>query len=152
MSGAGQGSGTVPMTYHEEQLLRSLASRVAIGDLTVRLNRAQEMGDANAWLAGFLPEGQLRVPGRDPVEGHPGLLAYLQSLPPGRIHLSADGTIEVSGVNAWQDARYLVLGPRSDGNGIAVEAVGRHVDELVYERGEWYVAKRQLIPSGAKGS
>jgi SnoaL-like domain len=139
------------MTYHEEQLLRSLASRAAISELTVRLNRAQDTGDAGAWLAGFLPEGQLCLPGREPLEGHTSLLAYFRSLPPGRVHLTVDGTIQVSGVNALQDARYLVLAPRSDGNGLAVEAVGRHVDELVYERGEWYVVKRELIRSGAQG-
>jgi hypothetical protein len=134
------------MTYQEEQLLRSLAGRAAISDLTARLNRAQDTGDANAWLSGFLPEGQLVVPGRDPVRGHSSLLAYFRSLPPGRVHLSADGVIEVSGVTGRQDVRYVILGPRSGGGGLAVEAVGQHLDELVYERGDWYVAKREMLP------
>jgi hypothetical protein len=134
------------MPYQEEQVLRSLAGRAAITDLTARLNRAQDTGDANAWLSSFLPEGQLLIPGRDPVLGHSSLLVYFRSLPPGRVHLSADGIIEVSGVTGRQDARYLVLGPRSDGPGLAVEAVGRHRDDLVYERGDWYVAKREMLP------
>jgi hypothetical protein len=142
----------VAFTYHEEQLLRSLAGRAAISDLTARLNRAQDTGDANAWLSGFLPEGQLMEPGRDPVQGHANLLAYFRSLPPGRIHISADSLIDVAGVNGRHEARYVVLGPRGDGADLVVEAIGRHRDEFVYERGEWYVVKRELIPNEIGGA
>jgi hypothetical protein len=139
------------MTYQEEQLLMSLAGRAAIGDLTARLNRAEDAGDANAWVSGFLPEGELLAPGREPARGHPGLLGYFRSLPSGRVHLSLNSVIEVAGVKARQDCRYLVLGSLSLGSGIAVEAVLRQHDELVYERGGWYVSKREFLPLETEG-
>jgi hypothetical protein len=142
----------VAFTYHEEQLLRSLASRAAISDLIARLNRAQDTRDANAWLSGFLPEGHLTVPGRDVVQGHSNLLSYFRALPSDRVHISVDSVIDVSGVNARHEARYLVLGPAGDLGGMAVEGTGWHRDELVYERGEWYVAKRELLPSEIRGA
>ncbi len=151
-SAPGSRERAVAFTYHEEQVLRSLAGRAAISDLTARLNRAQDTGDANAWLSGFLPEGQLMVPGRDPVQGHTNLLAYFRSLPSGRIHISADSLIDVAGVNGRHEARYLVLGPRGDAGDVTVEGIGRHRDELDYERGEWYVAKRELLPSEDLGA
>ena len=134
------------MTYQEEHLLMSLAGRAAIGDLTARLNRAQGTGDANAWLSGFLPEAELLSPGRDPARGHSDLLGYFRSLPPGRVHLSADSIVEVAGVRARQACQYLVLAAASSGSGLAVEALLRQHDELIYERGEWYVSRRELAP------
>jgi hypothetical protein len=134
------------MTYQEEQLLMSLAGRAAIGDLTIRLNRAEDAGDATAWISGFLPEGELLAPGRDPAHGHPGLLGYFRSLPAGRVHLSVDSVIDVAGVKARQDCRYLVLASTSSGSGLAVETVLCQRDELLYERGDWYVSKREFLP------
>jgi hypothetical protein len=144
------------MTYQEEQLLMSLAGRAAIADLTARLNRAQDAGDANAWISGFLPEGELLAPGRDPARGHSGLLGYFRSLPTGRVHLSVESVIEVAGVKARQDCRYLVLaavssGSGSLGSGIAVESALRQRDDLVYERGDWYVSKREFLPLETEG-
>ena len=129
----------------------SLASRAAIGDLTARLNRAQDTGDANAWLSGFLPEGELLAPGHDPVRGHSSLLAYFRSLPPGRVHLSADSVINVVGVTGRQDCQFIVLAPASAGAGLTVEAISRQRDELVYERGEWYLTKREVLPLELEG-
>jgi hypothetical protein len=132
------------MTYQEEHLLMSLAGRAAIGDLTARLNRAQDTGDAGAWLSGFLPEAELLSPGRDPARGHPSLLGYFRSLPSGRVHLSADSIVEVAGVRARQECQYLVLA--ASGSGLAVESLLHQHDELIYERGEWYVSRRELVP------
>jgi hypothetical protein len=134
------------MTYQEEHLLMSLAGRAAISDLTARLNRAEDTGDANGWLSGFLPEAELLAPGRDPARGHSSLIGYFRSLPPGRVHLSADSVIEVAGVKARHDCQHLVLGPASSGSGLGVEGLLRQRDDLVYERGEWYVSRRELVP------
>jgi hypothetical protein len=136
----------VPLTYQEEQLLMSLAGRAAVGDLTARLNRAQDAGDAAAWVSGFLPEGELLAPGRDPARGQSDLLGYFRSLPSGRVHLSVDSVIDVAGVNARQACQFVVLAAASSGSGLAVEAMLRQRDELVYERGDWYVSKRELLP------
>jgi hypothetical protein len=70
----------------------------------------------------------------------------------GRIHLSADSIIDVSGVTARHEASYLVLNPGSNGTGLSVETYGRRCDELVYERGNWYIAARRLEPLGSETS
>lgn len=129
----------------------SLAGRAAIGDLTVRLNRAQDAGDATAWVSGFLPEAELLAPGRDPARGHSALLGYFRSLPAGRVHLSVNSVIDVMGVNGRQDCWYLVLASDSSGPGLAVERVLRQRDELVYERGDWYVSRRELLALETEG-
>jgi len=134
------------MSYQEERVLRQLAGRAAIADLDARLNRAQESGDVRSWLAGFLPEGSLIEPGLEPWCGHHELGSYLRSLPSGRIYVSTDSTTEVDGVNARHQASFLVLKPGSNGSALVIEASGRRCDDLVYERGGWYVARRQNIP------
>jgi hypothetical protein len=140
------------MGYQEDQVLRELAGRAAITDLDAKLNRAQESGDVAAWLSGFLPEATLTEPGGAPRCGHRDLQAYLREVTPGRIHLSADSTVSVSGVTARHEASYLVLNPGSNGAGLTVEAYGRRCDELVYERGDWYIAARRIVPLGSETS
>jgi hypothetical protein len=140
------------MGYQDEQVLRALAGRAAITDLDARLNRAQDSGDVAAWLAGFLPEATFSEPGSAPRCGHRDLEAYLQTMKRGRIHLSADSIIDVSGVTARHEASYLVLNPGSNGTGLSVETYGRRCDELVYERGNWYIAARRLEPLGSETS
>ena len=138
------------MGYQEEQVLRALAGRAAITDLDAKLNRAQETGDVAEWLSGFLPEATLTEAGGVSRCGHRDLQAYLRAVTPGRIHLSADSTVTVSGVTARHDASYLVLNPGSNGAGLIVEAYGRRSDELVYERGDWYIAARRIVPLGSE--
>ena len=138
------------MGYQEEQVLRSLAGRAAITDLDAKLNRALESRDVAEWLSGFLPEATLIEPAGAPRSGHRELEAYLRALTPGRIHLTADSTVTVSGVTARHEASYLVLNPGSNGAGLTIEAYGRRCDELVYERGNWYVASRRVVPLGSE--
>jgi hypothetical protein len=139
------------MGYQDEQVLRALAGRAAVTDLDAKLNRAQESGDVVAWLSGFLPEATLTEPGSERC-GHSDLGAYLRAEAPGRIHLSADSTVTVSGVTARHEASYLVLNPGSNGAGLTVEAYGRRCDDLVYERGDWYIAARRIVPLGSETS
>ena len=138
------------MGYQEEQVLRSLAGRAAITDLDAKLNRALETRDVAEWLSGFLPEATLIEPAGAPRSGHRELEAYLRALTPGRIHLTADSTVTVSGVTARHEASYLVLSPGSNGAGLTIEAYGRRCDELVYERGNWYIASRRVVPLGSE--
>jgi hypothetical protein len=141
----------VALTYMEETTLKAVAARQAIGEVTARHNRAAETGDLHGWLSTFLPEGVLERPGSDPLVGHRALGEYFRSLPGDRVHVVTDAVIDVDGVTARQGCRFLVLQAGSNGSGVTVEAAGRYQDDFVFERGDWYLARRLMLtdlPSG----
>lgn len=139
------------LSYMEETTLKTVAARLAIGDLNARQNRAYETGDLEAFLSTFLPEGVMERPGEPALTGHRALGQYFRSLSNDRIHLVTDAQVDVDGVTARQDCRFLVLKGGSNGSGVTVDSVGRYQDELVFERGGWYLLKRTMttdLPSG----
>lgn len=133
------------LSYMEETTLKTVAARLAIGDLNARHNRAYETGDLHAWLGTFVVEGVLERAGHDPVEGHQALAAVFRDAPRDRVHLVTDSQVEVDGVRARQVCRFVVLKAGSNGSDVAVEAAGRYEDELVYERAAWYIVKRSVV-------
>jgi hypothetical protein len=131
----------------------TVANRLAIGDLTARYNRALETGDLETWIGTFVQEGLLRGAGGETFSGHRELAGFFRAAPPGRIRVTADAQVDVDGVHARQECRFLTL--RSGANGGAapeVEAVGRYRDELVYERGRWYFSTREVVADLSPGS
>jgi hypothetical protein len=134
----------VGMSYQEQTTLMTVANRLAIGDLTARYNRALETGDLETWIGTFVQEGVLRAPG-DSFSGHRELVGFFRSAPPDRIRVTTDAQVEVEGVNARQECRFLTLRPGRNGGGPEVEAVGRYRDVLVYERGRWYFSSREVV-------
>jgi hypothetical protein len=141
------------MSYQEQTTLMTVANRLAIGDLTARYNRALETGDLETWIGTFVQEGVLRGAGGETFSGHRELAGFFRAAPPGRIRVTADAQVDVDGVHARQECRFLTL--RSGTNGGAapeVEAVGRYRDELVYERGRWYFSTREVVADLSPGS
>lgn len=134
------------ISYQERATLMTVASRLAIGDLTARYNRALESGDLETWIGTFVQEGVLRGTGGESFSGHRELIGFFRAAPPGRISLTTDAEVDVDGVHARQECRFLTLRPGSNGEGVPeVEAVGRYRDALVYERGRWYFAAREMV-------
>jgi hypothetical protein len=141
------------MSYQEQTTLMTVANRLAIGDLTARYNRALETSDLETWIGTFVQEGVLRGAGGETFSGHRELAGFFRAAPPGRIRVTADAQVDVDGVHARQECRFLTL--RSGANGGAapeVEAVGRYCDELVYERGRWYFSTREVVADLSPGS
>jgi hypothetical protein len=139
----------VAMTYQAETTLHTVASRLAIGDLTARYGRAYDSGDMEGWVSTFLPEGVFVLPGRDPIEGHGALRAFFEQSPRNVVQITTDAIVEVDGVAARQECRVLVMrpGPQgSDGHDAhpLVRLAGCYSDELVYERGGWYFRRRTV--------
>jgi hypothetical protein len=132
------------MSYQERTTLMTVANRLAIGDLTARYNRALETGDLETWIGTFVQEGALRAPGES-FSGHRELVGFFRSAPPDRIRLTTDAQVEVDGVHARQQCRFLTLSPGRNGGGPEVEAVGRYRDVLIYERGRWYFSSREVV-------
>lgn len=129
-------------TYTELSTLRTLAAAAAIADLTARYNRAYEAGDRTAWLSTFLPEGILEHTGGPVVSGHSQLGRFFTAQSHDGVLVTADPQIAVDGVRAHQDCRFLLLTSPIGNPEVTVHAAGRIQDELVYERGGWYFAKR----------
>ena len=140
------------MSYQEQTTLMTVANRLAIGDLTARYNRALETGDLETWVGTFVQEGVLRDAGGERFSGHRELAGFFRAAPPGRIRVTADAQVDVDGVHARQECRYLTLRPGPNGGAAPqVEAVGRYSDELVYERGRWYFSAREMVADLSPG-
>lgn len=124
----------MPLSYQQQYVLDGLAGRAAILDLDARFNRLFSDGDLAGWLATFRHSGATYTRGgesfadlRDAFDGGTG-----------RRLVTVDHDITVDGVEATQQCVALFL----CANGI--EATGSYTDRLVYERGGWYFASRQL--------
>jgi SnoaL-like domain len=122
------------MTYQQQLVLESAAARGAILDLSARHNRLFSAGDVFGWIATFRHSGAMFVRGaetftdlRAGFDGHEG-----QRL------VTVDHEITVDGVNAIQHSVALLFA------GTELRATGTYQDRLVYERGAWYFATREL--------
>ena len=133
------------MSYQEQTTLMTVANRLAIGDLTARYNRALEAGDLETWIGTFVQEGVLRGAGGESFSGHRELIRFFRAAPQDRIWVTADAQVDVDGVHAHQECRFVTLRPGSNGGGPMVEAVGRFRDALAYERGRWYFSMREMV-------
>ena len=133
------------MSYQQQTTLMTVANRLAIGDLTARYNRALEAGDLEIWLGTFVQEGVLQGTGGESFSGHRGLIGFFRAARPHRIRVTTDAQVDVDGVNARQECRFLTLRSGSNGGGPVVEEVGRYRDALVYERGRWYFSTREMV-------
>lgn len=127
------------MTYQQQYLLDGATGRDAILDLTARHNRYYSDGDRDGWIATFRHSGASYVRGgaeftdlRAAFDGGGG-----QRL------VSVDHEISVDGVNATQRCVALLFGVGDDGVA-ALRATGTYSDRLIYERGGWYFASREL--------
>jgi hypothetical protein len=132
------------LSYEDERTLQSLAGRAAVQDLTIRQHRALEAGDETAWLGTFVVEGVLELPGQKPIGGHPALQRWFATAPRPANVLLADSVVRIDGVHGTQECRTLVAG--ADGK-VDLARVVPVVDEVIYERGRWYFARRKVGPA-----
>jgi hypothetical protein len=139
----------VTMTYEEERILGAVAARAAVADLSVRQHRAFERSDFPAWVGTFVVRGVLELPGQDPVVGHGALEAWFGTAAHGRRILMADPVVEVDGVHGTQESTLVVLGPAEDGKVSTIAEIVSASDDLIFERGRWYFARRRFAPLGS---
>ena len=133
------------LSYEEERILQSMVWRAAVQDLTIRQHRALERGDVTTWLGTFVVEGVLDLPGHEPICGHPALQRWFATAPRPPAVLLADSVVSVDGVRGTQECRTLVATGQSTPEQTYFGAVHPVVDEVVYERGRWYFARRQVL-------
>lgn len=126
------------MSYQEQQLLQTATGRAAILNLGARHNRAFSGGERDQWIATFrhsgasyTRDGEVFTDLRPAFHGGDG-----QRL------VTLDHEIHVDGVNAMQRC-VAVLFVNMYGE-TTLRATGSYRDALVYERGAWYFAAREL--------
>ncbi|MEY8015347.1 nuclear transport factor 2 family protein [Mycobacterium servetii] len=126
------------MSYQQQQLLQAATGRAAILNLNARHNRAFSAGDRDRWIATFrhsgasyARDGEVFTDLRPAFHGGDG-----QRL------VTLDHEIHVDGVNATQHC-VAVLFANMYGD-TTLRATGSYRDALVYERGAWYFASREL--------
>jgi SnoaL-like domain len=121
------------MTYQQQYVLNGVAARAAILDLTARHNRLYSAGDLAGWIATFRHAGATFVRGR---ESFTDLRAAFDG--GGQRLVTVDHEISVDGIDATQRCVALLFG------GNELRATGTYHDRLIYERGGWYFASREL--------
>jgi hypothetical protein len=122
------------MTYHEQSVLNGLAGRAAIRDLTARHNRFYTGGELAGWIATFRHSGATFIRAG---ETFTDLRAAFDGGNGQRL-VTVDEEISVDGVDATQCCIALLFG-RTE-----LLATGTYTDRLIYERGAWYFASREL--------
>lgn len=125
------------MTYQQQHLLECAVARDAILNLTARHNRCYASGDRDGWIATFrhtgaqfTRDGEVFTDLRSAFDGG------------GQRLITVDHEISVDGIDATQLCVALLFGSGADA--ATLRAVGSYRDQLVYERGNWYFASREL--------
>jgi hypothetical protein len=132
------------LSYEDERTLQSLAGRAAVQDLTIRQHLALEQGDEATWLGTFVVEGVLELPGHEPIAGHPALARWFAAATrPARV-LLADSVVRVDGVHGTQECRTVVVTAGDDPGQLTLGQVVPMHDDVIYERGRWYFARRRV--------
>ena len=126
------------MSYQEQQLLEAVTARSAIMNLTARHDRAYSDGDRDRWVATFrhagatyTRDGEVFGDLRSAFDGGGG-----QRL------VSLDHEIHIDGINAVQRCIAVVFSTRYGDS--TVGATGLFQDALIYERGSWFFASREI--------
>jgi SnoaL-like domain len=122
------------MTYQQQHTLDGLAGRAAILDLTARYNRLYSAGDLAGWITTFKHSGATVT--RDGETFTDLRTAFNGG--EGKRLVTIDHEISVDGVDATQRCVALLF------VGTELRATGTYSDRLIYERGGWYFASRQL--------
>jgi len=126
------------MSYQEQQMLQAATGRAAILNLNARHNRAYSDGDRERWIATFRHSGASYT--RDAEVFNDLRLAFDGG--DGQRLVTLDHEIRVDGINASQ--RCVVVLFASMYGDSTLRATGTFRDALIYERGSWYFASREL--------
>lgn len=132
------------LSYEDERTLQSLAGHAAVQDLTIRQHRALEAGDEATWLGTFVVEGVLELPDQGPIAGHPALARWFATASRPATLLLADSVVRIDGVHGTQECRTLVVTAEGGSGQVTGGQVVPVVDEVIYERGRWYFARRRV--------
>jgi SnoaL-like domain len=122
------------LTYQQELFLYNANARGAILDLNARHSRFHYAGDLRGWIATFRHSGATF---ERAGETFTDIRAAFDG-GSGQRQATVEHEISVDGVDATQRCVVLLF------NGTELLATGTYQDKLIYERGAWYFASREL--------
>ena len=126
------------LSYQEQQLLEAATGHAALMNLSARHNRAYSNGDLDRWMATFRHSGATYTRDGEVF----GDLRSAFDGGGGQRLVSLDHEIRIDGINAVQRCVAVVFSTRYGDS--TVRATGLFRDTLIYERGTWCFASREL--------
>lgn len=133
------------LSYEADRVLKALAGREAVRDLSVRQTQAFAAAAGPTWIGTFVVEGELELPGGESLRGHGALSRWFGQADRTGTNIATNSVVTIDGVHGTQQSIVLRLsGPL--GGGATIASVHSVFDDVIYERGRWYFARRRVIP------
>jgi len=129
-----------------EERLQRVEDLLEIHQLFVDYGSHLDRRDLNAYSELFADDAELmlgpvaRAKGRDEIKAT--MTKVLAGSGGGSFHVISSPRVELDGDRATSEVMWTVV-ERGDDGKPNVSAIGRHVDDLVRERGRWRIAKRR---------
>ncbi|OBB01185.1 hypothetical protein A5662_01125 [Mycobacteriaceae bacterium 1482268.1] len=122
------------MSYQQEFVLAGVAGRADILNVNARHNRLFSAGDVAGWIATFRHAGATYISAGETFTD----LGAAFNGGNGQRLVTVDHDIAVDGVDATQTCVALLF------LGTELRSTGVFRDRLIYERGGWYFASREI--------
>ncbi len=126
--------------------LQALEDRMAIQQLFIDYGRYLDAGDLDAYASLFADEGEVLLGPMGRAKGPAAIKELMTKALEGKIgtsyHIISSPMFKIDGDTATSDVMWTVVQARPDGTP-SLNVVGRHVDDLVRERGAWKFKRRR---------
>jgi uncharacterized protein (TIGR02246 family) len=134
------------MAHDVENRLRRLEDLEEIRQLFVDYGRHLDAGDVEAYADLFADDGEILLGPIGRAKGRAEIFALMTKVKEraqtASFHLVTNPVIRLDGDRATGEVLWTVIKPDAAGK-LEVAMFGRHVDELVRERGRWRILKRR---------
>ena len=126
--------------------LRRLEDLEDIRQLFVDYSRHLDAGDVEAYADLFADDGEILLGPIGRAKGRAEIVALMTKVKEraatASFHLVTNPVVRLDGDRATGEVLWTVIKPDAAGK-LEVAMFGRHLDELVRERGRWRIAKRR---------
>jgi len=129
-----------------ESRLRRLEDLEEIRQLFVDYGRHLDAGDVEAYAELFADDGEILLGPIGRAKGRAEIVALMTKVKEraqtASFHLVTNPVVRIDGDRATGEVLWTVIKPNAQGK-LEVAMFGRHLDELVRERGRWRIRKRR---------
>jgi uncharacterized protein (TIGR02246 family) len=129
-----------------EARVQALEDLQAIRQLFIDYGRHLDAGEFDAYGALFADEGEVLLGPMGRAKGPQNITAMMTKVLGGQVgtsyHIISSPMVKLDGDSASADVMWSVI-TSGDGGRPALTMVGRHLDELVRERGAWKFLRRK---------